>query len=486
MSRVWEPPAEYYSNAILEQSPWKRSGSVPGVFVPPVELPFVRFLSGRLQSTDGFRRYELILGPRRVGKTTVMYQAGRRLLRDGVSPERIWWLRLDHSPLTGVPLGNLVKQVVSGRSAGDEAFLFIDELAYSHDWDKWLKTFYDEHWPVKIVATSSAASALTKKSESGVGRWSERFLRPCLLGEYMRLGGVPADIPASDNLRLTVESVVSGAVSNPPSGTREYRRKLLLVGGFPELLLKESGKRSESDLAFESQRVLREDAIERAIHKDITQSFGIDSPMLLEHFLYTLAGNMAGVLSPAKIGSGLRMSQATFDRYLSYLERAFLVFTLPNYSGSERAVQRRGRKLYFVDGAVRNAALLRGVSLLEDTGETGLLLENMVGAHLRTLGYHTRNHLYYWRDGKYEADFIYDHPDHPVAVEVASSRNHSRKGLIRLMERHPQFRGACYMVSPDAVKIHPNGSPDGVGSIPLDLFLLCVSAQAERALRESF
>lgn len=486
MSRIWEPVAEYHSDAILEQSPWKRSGSVPDVFVPPVELPFVRFLSGRLQSTDGFRRYDLIIGPRRVGKTTVMYQTVSHLLRGGVSPEKVWWLRLDHPLCMAIPLGDLVRRIVKNRSAGDEAFLFIDELSYSRDWDKWLKTFYDEHWPVKIVATSSAASALTKKSESGVGRWSERSFRPCLLGEYMGLNGVRADIPVSDDLYLTVESVVSGAVSGPPPETREYRRKLLLVGGFPELLMKESGKRSESDLAFESQRVLREDAIERAVHKDIPQSFGIDNPMLLERFLYTLAGNISGVLSPVKIGSSLKMSQATFDRYLSYLESTFLVFTLPNYSRSESKVQRRGRKLYFVDGAVRNAALQRGVSLLEDAGETGLLFENMVGAHLRTLCYHTVNRLFYWRDGKDEVDFVYDHPAHPIAVEVASSRNHSRKGLIRFMEKHPQFRGACYIVSPDAVKTHPNSSPDGVGAIPLDQFLLCVSAQAEKAVRDSF
>ena len=50
------------------------------------------------------------------------------------------------------------------------------------------------------------------------------------------------------------------------------------------------------------------------------------------------------------------MSAPTFHKYVSYLERAFLVFTLLNYSGSEMSKQKRGRKLYFVDGAVRNAA----------------------------------------------------------------------------------------------------------------------------------
>jgi uncharacterized protein len=54
------------------------------------------------------------------------------------------------------------------------------------------------------------------------------------------------------------------------------------------------------------------------------------------------------------------LSQPTLDRYVSYLEQTFLVFRLTNYSGNESSIQKRGRKTYFHDGAVRNAALQRG------------------------------------------------------------------------------------------------------------------------------
>src|SRR5690606_35168895 len=113
-----------------------------------------------------------------------------------------------------------------------------------------------------------------------------------------------------------------------------------------------------------SQRVLRSDAVERAIYKDIPQAFGVNDPLLLERMLYVLAGQMAGLLSPSALTKDLRLSQPTFDRYLSYLERAFIVFSLSNHSGSENATQRRGRKLFFIDGAVRNAALQRGTAPL--------------------------------------------------------------------------------------------------------------------------
>ena len=87
---------------------------------------------------------------------------------------------------------------------------------------------------------------------------------------------------------------------------------------------------------------------------------------------------------PANICGDLGLSQPTYDRYLSYLERAFLVFTLPNYSGSETSVEHRGRKLYFIDCAVRNAALHRGLAPLADPIELGALMENLIAASVRS------------------------------------------------------------------------------------------------------
>ena len=216
------------------------------------------------------------------------------------------------------------------------------------------------------------------------------------------------------------------------------RRVFMLVGGFPELLnaTRDRPGDDESSRLLESQQILRDDAVERAIYKDIPQSFGVDNPMMLERLLYVLAARITGLLSPSNISTDLGLSQPTFDRYLSYLEQAFLVFTLPNYSGNEAAVQKRGRKLYFVDGAIRNAALQRGLAPLSNNIEMGELLENLVATTLRSLALHANVRLYHWRDGKQEVDLVFDHPDQPMAFEIGSSPDHSRAGMQALMERH--------------------------------------------------
>lgn len=484
MCGMWRPQPEDLQRVFDEQNPWQRRGSVPDSLAREVERPLAQLLWRRLRDDDP-HRYQVVLGPRRVGKTTALYQTVRHLINDGIDPSRIWWMRLDHPLLLQESLEDLVRAAIEACGATTEhpAFLMLDELVYTDKWDLWLKTFYDDNWPVRIAATSSATAALRERRlESGVGRWSEQHLTPYLFSEFLDLIGRRPHVDISDDLGASVAALAPGRRADNDLGA--WRRTFMLVGGFPELLTRhpENVIEEESDRLLQSQQILRSDAVERAIYKDIPQSFGVDNPLMLERLLYVLAAQITGVLSPSNICKDLGLSQPTFDRYLSYLEQAFLVFTLPNYSGREASVQKRGRKLYFVDGAIRNAALQRGLAPLDNPEEQGTLVENLVAATLRSLALHTGSRLYHWREGKHEVDLVLDHPERPLALEVASSPQHSRTGLQVFAERHPRFRRGTYLVTPQAAVIHPEATPSGVGTVPLDLLLLLASAQAEAAL----
>lgn len=470
-----------------EQNPWQRNGVVPSTLARQVERPLAKQLWEPL-FRDSPHRFQLVLGPLRVGKTTALYQTVRHLLGADVDPTRIWWLRLDHPLLLQENLGDLVRAVITTSRATPErpAFLMLDELVYTNQWDLWLKTFFDDHWPVRIAATSSATAALRERRlESGVGRWSEQHLTPYLFTEFLDLVGQGREVHVASTLADTIAALPAGQRAEPDLAA--WRRLFMLVGGFPELLTAARDKpdEDESSRLLESQQVLRTDAVERAVYKDIPQSFGVDNPMMLERLLYVLAAQITGSLSPSNICSELGLSQPTFDRYLSYLEQAFLVFTLPNYSGREATVQKRGRKLYFVDGAIRNAALQRGLAPLDNPVELGTLLENLVAATIRSLSLHAGVRLYHWRDGKDEIDLVFDHPDQPLAFEIGSSPDHSRAGAQAFVERHPRFAGRCYLVAPQAPVAHPTTTASGIGTLPLDLLLLAVGAQAEQALGQN-
>ncbi|HWG42443.1 MAG TPA: ATP-binding protein [Gemmataceae bacterium] len=480
---TWRPSVADYEQVFNEQNPWWLDGKVPEAWARQIERPLVRFLWQRLH-TDNPRRFQLVLGPRRVGKTTSMYQTVKQLLAKGVHRHRLWWLRLDHPLLMEIPLGELVTPIRAGATTADPAYLFLDELTYADKWDLWLKTFYDETWPVRIAGSSSSTAALRdRRLESGVGRWEEQYLAPYLFAEYLDLVGIPAPIPVEMSLAETIDACIRTrpAVENLAAP----RRRFLLTGGFPELLIGSKDQaHGEQSILLQSQRTLRNDAVERAIYKDIPQAFGVQSPKLLERMLYILAGQFTGILSPKSICKGLDgLSQPTFDRYLAYLERAFLVFTLENYSGSEVSKQKRGRKLYFVDGAVRNAALQRGIGPLNDLAEMGLLIENLVAGHLHALSQQSQIRVYHWRQGNEEVDLIYDHPERPLAFEIGSSASHHRRGLQAFMERFPRFKGRTFLVAPDLLPRAPSESTGHIGTLPLDLLLLAISSQAERELQ---
>lgn len=483
MSYPFTGPVEI-SRILAEQNPWHRDGQVPPALAPTVERPLAASLWRRVERDDP-HRFSLVLGARRVGKTTAMYQTVRRLLQQGIPSDRLWWMRLDHPVLLREPLGALVGRILelSPATADAPLHLMLDELVYAHEWDLWLKTFYDDRWPIKMVATSSATAALHgRRHESGVGRWLEHYLAPYSFSEFLDLVGQPASVPLGVTLAETLPLLPRRLPEQADIERR--RRRFVVVGGFPELLRQERDEPGDdSSRLLESQQLLRADAVERAVYRDIPQSYGVDNPMALERLLYVLAAQVTGILSPSKIGGELGLSQPTFDRYLGYLEQAFLVFTLPNYAGSEETVQRRGRKIYFIDGAVRNAALQRGLAPLDNPPEMGQLLENLVAASLHALARVTGTRLYHWREGSNEVDLVLATPGRPLAFEVGSSADHPRRGLLALLRRHPEFAGGCYVVAPHTSLLRCDESGDGIGTIPLEMFLIAVGRQAEAALQ---
>ena len=124
---------------ILEQNPWLSSGKVPDYFAPPTERPIGKYLWKYILDSS---KHVIILGARRVGKTTVMYQTVKHLLREKIPAHRILWARLDHPELMNINLDSIVKIAISlSRATLDQpVFLFLDELVYAENWDLWLKT----------------------------------------------------------------------------------------------------------------------------------------------------------------------------------------------------------------------------------------------------------------------------------------------------------------------------------------------------------
>ncbi len=476
--------------ALTANNPWWNGElRIPEELAPATERPLAKHLWKRLLNPV-MRRHLVVMGPRRVGKTTVMYQTAKHLLEKGIPGNRICWVQLDHPALIRSDLGEVVKLLVntSGATPDQPAYLFLDELIHSDKWDLWLKTFHDGHWPVRITASSSAAAVLRKGGvESGVGRWEEISLGTYMLSEAVQLGGTTLDIPKADGLHEMI-SALSAMYPSLADQCVESRQRLLYAGGFPEFLLAHDSELGQSGILpmfspaeinskfFDfAQRILRNDAVERTIYKDMA-SYKLDNPMAMEHILCVLADQIAGLLSPQRICSDVGITVQTFERYLGHLVKCYLVFVLHNYARSEEAVQRRGRKIYFVDIAVRNAVLMRKMFALS-RDDQGKLWENMAASHLHSLSKEVGVRLYHWRRGTAEVDFVYDDPECPLAFEIGSGAKHTLKGLRAFREEHGRFKEGCYYVAPGIDFAPPKVT--GIGRMPLELLLFAIGLLCE-------
>jgi len=112
-------------------------------------------------------------------------------------------------------------------------------------------------------------------------------------------------------------------------------------------------------------------------------------------------------------------------------------------------------------------------------------MENMAASHLHALGQLSQVRVYHWRHQNDEVDLVFDHPEFPMAFEIASSARHSRVGMRRFLDENPRYRGRSYIVAPEIAMTVADSSHDGIGTLPLDLYLIAVSAQSAAALRRS-
>lgn len=92
------------------------------------------------------------------------------------------------------------------------------------------------------------------------------------------------------------------------------------------------------------------------------------------------------------------MSLQTIESYVEILEKAFIVFRLPPYSGNKRSGIKKMRKIYFWDIGIRNA-LIESFMPVDIRNDKGALFENFfIAEYAKKIRTHnTHESLSFWR-----------------------------------------------------------------------------------------
>jgi predicted AAA+ superfamily ATPase len=399
---------------------WRNSLEIKEESKPQKRLAYYEAL--KMIKHKSIRRFAVLSGARRVGKTTIMYQIMDNLIDEGVNPRNILYVSFDNPIVKLVNVESVLAIYELLYPITGTRYIFLDEIQYTDSWELWMKVIYDSRKDIRLMATGSASPILEKGStDSGTGRWSVLKIPTMSFYEYCRL--LQLDEPVlPENLRLTelvkMSKAEFGDLVDRFYPLQNHFNRYLMIGGFPELVL--------SDDDAYAQRMLREDVVDKVIKRDVLTLFNIRSPLLMEKLFLYLCMNSTEIFNATTAAKELEnTSVSTIDSYIEALEMSNLIYlSKPMNVGSKGALKGKP-KIFIADAAIRNAVLMID-DILSDENELGAMVETTVYKHIVSFYQGSTARLGYYRkakDNQKEVDVVIELPREKILCEVKYRNN---------------------------------------------------------------
>lgn len=365
------------------------------------ERSYLQEIKGRISEPRTF--IQVILGPRQVGKTTMITQLLSQISIPYLFESADAVLATNSTWLLQVWETARLQMKMSGAS---EYLLVIDEIQKIDNWSEVVKQQWDrdthEGINIKVILLGSSRLLIQKGlTESLAGRFETLYLGHWSFAEMQAAFG------------WSIEQYV-------------------YFGGYPG---------SASLIKDESRwkNYINDALIETSISKDILMLTRVDKPALLKR-LFELGSLYSGqILSFTKIVGQLQDAgnTTTLANYLNLLSDCGLLGGVEKYAGD--IIRKRSSSPKF---QVYNNALVTAQSdtsfseVTVNPKEWGRLVESSIGAHLINHSISERYGLYYWREGNNEVDFIIEKGSKVIALEVKSGIHADNKGMKIFAEKY--------------------------------------------------
>lgn len=418
-------------------NPWWESGSGGRVAFEeePRRKYFSPFHSSVVDTT--IRRAIVLMGPRRVGKTVMVYHSIKELLKSGIEANTILYVSLETPIYTGLSLEQMlgIFQEKFSHKRDSKLFVFFDEIQYLKNWEIHLKSLVDSYPDYKFIATGSAAAALRLKSqESGAGRFTDYVLPPLTFAEYLafikRESELIEVVPIHDDERGESFEYIPKDVAALNAEFVNY----LNYGGYPEAVFSPTIRKDPG-------QYIKSDIIDKVLLRDLPSLYGISDIQELNRLFTTLAYNTGNEVSLEGLAKSSGVAKNTIRRYLEYLEAAFLIKLVERIDQNAKRFKRAmSFKVYLTNPSMR--AALFG-QLEADSEAMGPLTETAIFSQWQ----HSKSaQLYYarWSTGEVDIVCLSGAEQKPVwAVEVKwSDRPYVSRGeldnCVEFVKLHPK------------------------------------------------
>lgn len=325
-----------------------------------------RDLKAVLDSKIGKGKVLLLIGPRQVGKTTLL----KNILTSISSEKKVQFWNCDESD---------VRQFLSEANSaklksfvGNSDFIVIDEAQRVKDIGLTIKLLHDSFPNVQLAVTGSSSLDLSNSiNEPLTGRKFEYNLFPFSTNELV----------------------------NHTSMLEEMRLlKNRLVYGFYPDVVNNPGEEKE----------ILTNIVNSYLYKDLFEFQDIRKSSVIEKLVQALALQVGSEVSFNELGNLLGIDTVTVQRYVDLLEKAYVIFHIRSFSRNVRNELKKSIKIYFYDNGVRNS-VISNFSPVELRSDIGALWENfLISERIKNNAYHNKQAKYYfWRTTqKQEIDFI--------------------------------------------------------------------------------
>ncbi len=345
------------------------------------------------------REVQILIGSRRVGKTTIMFQAIEQLIAEKkAQPNEIIYVSLDHLALGDTPLPMIIEtfRAEFQHPRDRRLYIFLDEIQSSPNWAQHLKNILDFE-DVRVCAAGSSSLLIERQGTYLTGRSLRTTVFPLSYHEF-----------------LTFKTAV-------PGPTEEYQHDGLLIeylyqGGYPEQILS-------------PHPTYMADLIDAVINKDIIRAHNIKNPDILNKLLLLLAQRIGQRTSHSKLKNILRVSQDVVRDYIRHLMAAYLIGEIPKFSYSTNEQVYAEKKYYFADTGLRSSVI--------GQRDLGGLAENALFLHLQK----RFGQVSYGRVNGYEVDFVVLDHGQPLIFEAKFTEQVSDEELKSILKFIAKFSG---------------------------------------------
>lgn len=305
-----------------------------------------------------------VIGMRRSGKTSFLWQCLRARVAAGVPREALLYINFEDERLTGLQatdLQGLVEEYFrlhpEWRDQRQVTF-FLDEIQVIPGWETFARRLLDSE-RIELFLSGSSARLLSREVATSMrGRALEVLVHPFSFREALR------------HRQLEPERKWRALPKAQRSALDKFLREYLTAGGFPEAQGLEARDRGS----------LLRSYVDVAVLRDVIERHAISNPVALRWMQRHLLGNAAAAFSAQKFfdalkSQGISVAKDTVHAYLAHLEDAFLVRTVSLHTASERQRMVNPRKAYPIDPGLIPVYERSGRPNLGHALETAVLIE---------------------------------------------------------------------------------------------------------------